>query len=82
MPPVTFTGPEDFVLPAVWCPIPPSLHHSWEELDAQALAWAGRFELRPDPVQRERLAQALAGDLAGRIMPHSDAGSGLQIATD
>lgn len=82
MTPVTLTRPADVALPATWCPIPPALHPGWQDLDARALAWADRFGLRPDPVQRERLARALAGDLAGRIMPRSDAPAGLQIATD
>lgn len=73
---------EDLVVPTVWCPIEPSLHPAWQELDARALAWADRFGLRPEPVQRERLARALAGDLAGRIMPRSTARPGLQVATD
>jgi hypothetical protein len=80
--PSTFTHLEDFALPAMWCPIPPALHPAWQELDARASAWADRFGLRPDPVQRKRLAQALAGNLAGRIMPHSDATAALQVATD
>jgi hypothetical protein len=73
---------DDCVLPPLWCPILSAIHPGWQELDARALAWAERFGLVTDPVQRQRLAQAMAGDLAGRIMPRSKAGPALQVATD
>ncbi|NPT57146.1 terpene synthase family protein [Paraburkholderia elongata] len=79
---VNVIDPEDLVFPAVWCPISPAIHPAWRELDARALAWADRFGLCSDPVQRERLVRALAGDLAGRIMPRSNSRSALQVATD
>jgi hypothetical protein len=80
--PASLTRLEDFALPAIWCPIPPTINPAWQQLDARALAWADQFGLRTDPVQRKRLAQALPGVLAGRIMPRSDAIDGLQVATD
>jgi hypothetical protein len=73
---------DGFALPPLWCPIPSATHSAWQELDARALAWADRFGLVTAPVQRQRLAQAMAGDLAGRIMPRSNAGPALQVATD
>ena len=72
---------DGFALPPLWCPIPSATHSAWQELDAGALAWADRFGLVTDPVQRRRLAQAMAGDLAGRIMPRSDAGSARSTPT-
>jgi hypothetical protein len=79
---VTTASLEDFARPAVWCPIPSAIHPAWQELGSRALDWVDRFGLCPDPVQRQRLAQAMAGDLAGRIMPRSNGGPGLQVATD
>lgn len=79
---ICIEGIEDLALPPIWCPISSAINPNWKELDAQALAWADRFDLCSNPVQRLRLVGALAGDLAGRIMPRSETRQALQVATD
>jgi hypothetical protein len=73
---------EHLTIPALWCPIEPSLNPRHRELDAGCIAWMARMGLASDAAQFQRWSRIKSGELAARTVEPDAAGPGPQFAAD
>lgn len=57
-------------VPALYCPIPPAIHPSVDELQKRSNEWLDRFQLYTSEKQRNRLKHGGSGMLAARMCPN------------
>lgn len=57
-------------VPALYCPIPPAMHPSADELQKRSNEWLDRFQLYTSEKQRNRLKHSGNGMLAARMCPN------------
>lgn len=57
-------------VPALYCPIPPAIHPSVDELQKRSDEWLDRFQLYTSETQRRRLKHGGSGMLAARMCPN------------
>lgn len=61
---------EPVTVPALYCPIPPAIHPSADELQQRSNEWLDRFQLYASEAQRNRLKHTGNGILAARMCPN------------
>jgi hypothetical protein len=66
----------------LWCPLSPAIHPDWQDWESATLAWAERFLLDREQIEKGRLQCIAAGELAGRTVSNPAGSEGPQFSAD